>query len=74
MLFLDQILKSNFKFLFLIGIFLMPRMSIGQTYTINEANIYSNFTSGLIKDIVIDELGFVWIASDRGLIKFGSAR
>ena len=64
-------LKLDFRFLYIIGLlFLMPQIVKGQTYTLNNDNIYEGFTRGLVKDIIIDERGYVWVASDGDLIRF----
>ncbi len=41
-----------------------------QQLQIGKYNFYSDFSKGLIKAVVTDSVGFVWVATDEGLIRF----
>ena len=41
-----------------------------QQYQLSTFNIYEGFSKGPVKDIEVDELGFIWMATDEGLIRF----
>ncbi|MFN7117824.1 MAG: triple tyrosine motif-containing protein [Saprospiraceae bacterium] len=46
-----------------------------QQLQVGKYNFYSDFSKGLIKAVVTDSIGFVWVATDEGLIRFdGSNR
>ena len=42
----------------------------GQQFQFNIRTIDDELSKGLIKDIITDEVGFIWAATDEGVIKF----
>lgn len=44
--------------------------AFSQQIQVDKYNYYGNFSKGLIKAVTTDSIGFVWIATDEGLIRF----
>ena len=42
----------------------------GQLIQTGRYNFYDGISKGLIKDVITDPLGFLWVATDEGLIRF----
>jgi len=55
-----------FTFLTILGFYLAK----AQQYRLSKDNVYEGFTKGLVKDILVDSIGFVWLATDEGLVRF----
>ena len=55
---------------FLVTIQLLPFSLKGQEYRYKTYNIENGLPNELIKSIAIDSIGFVWIATDGGLIRY----
>ncbi len=56
--------------LLMLGMGLFPLWISAQQYQLNTLNIYEGFSKGLVKDVITDDLGMVWLATDEGLIQF----
>ena len=63
-----MVLPRLYFFLLWVGLFSLE--SSAQQYQLNTLNIYEGFSKGLVKDIVTDDLGMVWLATDEGLVHF----
>ena len=45
-------------------------VSFTQSYPISTDNIYTGYTKGIAKDLLVDKWGFIWMASDEGVFRF----
>jgi signal transduction histidine kinase/ligand-binding sensor domain-containing protein/ActR/RegA family two-component response regulator len=60
----------NFAIPFLVLIQLFPLSLIGQEYRFKTYTIENGLQNELLKSITIDSVGFIWIATDGGLIRY----
>jgi len=60
-------------FLFLCGITLYLKVS-AQDFQITSYRVKDGLPTDIVKSVTEDSLGFLWIASDEGLIKFDGSR
>ena len=51
-------------------ILLICTFAASQSYHISTENIYKGYAKGIAKDIIVDKLGFLWMASDEGVFRF----
>lgn len=59
------------KYLILVfGALMWHNPAFSQQVQVDKYNFYSDFSKGLIKAVTTDSLGFVWLATDEGLIRF----
>jgi len=60
--------------LYLLLFFLFPSFFynhlVAQQIQVGASHFYEGLSKGLIKAVTTDEIGFVWIATDEGLIRF----
>lgn len=57
-------------FVLLLLAFLFFQNLGAQPLQVGKYNFYSDFSKGLIKAVITDRIGFVWVATDEGLIRF----
>jgi len=62
-------IKQRYLLLFIFYLFTSNFIS-AQQIQVDKYNFYSDFSKGLIKAVITDSIGFVWLATDEGLIRF----
>ena len=57
------------KYIFIILLFLVSKID-AQEYTIKNFTIKDGLPSNIIFDIKQDKIGYLWIATEKGLVKY----